>query len=134
MGIIEKLERLKAVVGDEVYSQAIDDVITTLNQEAEVLVGEVREAKAIVTDLQKALPRPEIMAFAEAMEKEMQRHDAEKGDSWRQLEVEKLFRKIAAHAIWMKKAIDDSDNLIWDECAISIANYAMMIWNKAKGE
>ena len=34
--------------------------------------------------------RPEIMRFAEAMETKLQKHDKEKGDSWKKMSINRL--------------------------------------------
>ncbi|MCQ1534820.1 hypothetical protein FTO70_03765 [Methanosarcina sp. KYL-1] len=80
--------------------------------------------------------RPEITAFAEAMEKTMQKHDAEKGDSWKKLDVHNLETEF-----WMEVeelgCLQDDGIPITSPDAIhellDIANMAMMLFCRSQG-
>jgi hypothetical protein len=77
--------------------------------------------------------RPEIMAFAEAMEAEMARHDPEKGDSWKTMPVDKL-SDIMGELVesWWHDYAEDYETPAHDY--VDIANLAMMIWHRTKGD
>jgi hypothetical protein len=82
--------------------------------------------------------RPEIMAFAGAMEAEMARHDVENGDSWKDdyCDIDFLSYKACEHAhnLYTSYGMIIKDNEVLAHEAIDIANFAMMIWHKAKGD
>lgn len=87
---------------------------------------------AIFEDSDKNI-RPEIMAFAEAMEAMMARHDEKKGDSWKTMSEEDLIDLMGEHVEnWWNDYEYGSD--IPPDDYVDIANIAMMIWHKAKGE
>jgi len=75
--------------------------------------------------------RKEIKEFAEVMEKEMQRHDPKKGDSWKSMPIEGL-KDILEGAIEDYRYAGD----YWEEMEelIDIANLAMMLWHRCKEE
>jgi hypothetical protein len=84
--------------------------------------------------------RPEIMEFAIAMEAEMARHDAEKGDSWKfvfmlaDYYADKLGLLLGClEKIKESQTETEFNEEILAHEAIDIANYCMMIWHKTKG-
>lgn len=81
--------------------------------------------------IQMDLPRTEILAFAGGMEAEMSRHDAEKGDSWKDCELDDLHDGMgeAVEQWWNNYEYgyeQDADHYL------DIANFCMKLWNKAK--
>jgi hypothetical protein len=84
--------------------------------------------------------RPEIMAFAEAMEAEMAERDSRSGERsgiwWKSAEADSLAYSIHEHWRNLDEALDtpiyEKDTIINE--ATDIANFAMMIWYKTKGE
>jgi len=54
-----------------------------------------RRIRQVIRDIERGeYPRPEIMEFAEAMERTMRRHDPEKGDSYKVCSFAWLFEKL----------------------------------------
>ena len=86
----------------------------------------------IIEEIKKNLPRPEILAFADAMEAEMARHDAEKGDSWKDCPLG-ILRYEFSEAIeeWYSTARDHN---IDPDHYLDIANFCMMLHWRAKNE
>lgn len=68
--------------------------------------------------------RPEIVAFAAAMESKMRKHDADRGDSWKKCNIDFLHQRIEEEMSEMSLADGDE---ISDE-AVDVGNFAMMIW------
>ena len=93
------------------YRQGIDDAIETI----------------------KETIRPEILAFAEAMELEMSRHDAEKGDSWKDCEIDDLEDGMgeAVEQWWNNYEYGYEQDV---EHYLDIANFCMMLHWRAKNE
>jgi len=75
--------------------------------------------------------RPEIEQFAEEMEKVMLRHDAEKGDSWKELPIEHLEAGLNNEVDELNLSSDYWGEM--QEC-IDIANYAMMLFHRCRRE
>ena len=75
--------------------------------------------------------RPEVEQFAEEMEEVMQKHDAEKGDSWKSMPIKDL-EEILEGVIEDYRYAGD----YWEEMEelIDIANVAMMLWHRYKQE
>ena len=85
----------------------------------------------IVEEIKKNLPRPEILAFADAMETEMRKHDAENGDSWKEMDVDDLEDGMgeAFEKWWSNYEYgyeQDKDHYL------DIATFAMKLWNRTK--
>lgn len=124
MSFQQKIERLKTVVKDDRYCQAIDDVIEVLKQ----------EKSHFFRDWNMANIRQEILDFAKAMEAEMARHDEIEGDSWKDIPIDAFSSSISNHLWNLKDAKYRDDNEAISHDVIDIANYAMMIFHKVKGE
>lgn len=81
--------------------------------------------------------RPEIMEFAEAMELTMRKHDAKKGDSWKDCTISFLGRKLqeeyneTEHEFY--NLLFSSSNNLKSE-SVDLANVCMMIWNRKEVE
>ena len=75
--------------------------------------------------------RAEIQEFAEAMEKEMQRHDPEKGDSWKSMPIKDLEEILDGVIEDYRYAGDYWEGM---EELIDVANIAMMLWHRCKEE
>jgi len=67
--------------------------------------------------------RKEIMAFAQAMEKVMQKHDLIKGDSWKEMSHQALQTLLRQEMV--ESECDNAKIGEW----IDIANICMMIYN-----
>jgi len=79
----------------------------------------------------KPKPRTEILTFADAMEAEMSRHDAEKGDSWKECDINELSDGMgeAVEQWWNNYEYgyeQDADHYL------DIANFCMMLWHRTK--
>jgi len=72
------------------------------------------------------IPRREIFQFAHAMEAEMARHDAEKGDSWKECAIDVIQGLLSDNFEDWADAIEGS--MISNAKLIDIANLAMMLW------
>jgi len=72
------------------------------------------------------LLRDEVRKFADEMEKELRRHDPEKGDSWKELDIVRLDGLLAkAYLCWgYGPEKNRRDELI------DLANIAMMLWHR----
>ncbi len=104
------------------YNQAIDDVILTLDQEENNYCQEWNMPKI----------RPELKEFMLACEAELKRHDTEKGDSWKEMELPSLITLFSvAMANWYDKPIKSQEN---NDQLIDIANFAMMLWYRQKAK
>ena len=72
--------------------------------------------------------RPEVAAFAEMMESVLTDHDGNKGDSWKDIDVDVLWAQLHEKyddlCCFCCGAQDDQKNLI------DLANYAMMLWHQ----
>lgn len=67
--------------------------------------------------------RKEILEFAEKMEEKMQKHDAEKGDSWKVLHPSFL-------EVELDRVIREYRNTEKPDKLISIANFCMMLYRR----
>ena len=76
--------------------------------------------------------RPEVVAFAEMMESVLSDHDGDKGDSWKDIDIDVLWpqfhEKYDDLSCFCCNDQDDQDNLI------DLANYAMMLWHRMQLE
>ena len=117
MSLQQKLERMKSINVSDDYKQALDDVIDILDQ----------EEKCYCNAWGMPRIRPELKEFMLACEAELKRHDAIKGDSWKNMslrELEGLFNE--HYAEWLNTL--EGDYLA--EGYIDIANLAMMLWHR----
>ncbi len=75
--------------------------------------------------------RPEVLGFAQEMEKTLRANDAEKGDSWKTMPMYKLHECLnnEADEYWAAETEEDSAK----ECVDS-ANILMMLYHRHKGE
>jgi hypothetical protein len=118
----ERIEILKQEARELTKQGRILEAVTQFNEAWELQFGET-----------KPKIRPEIMAFAEAMEAEMARHDEEKGDSWKAMPKDDLLDMLGdCFENWWNEYNEGYETEGHDY--IAIANYAMMIWHKAKGD
>jgi len=65
--------------------------------------------------------RPDILSFAKKMELVMKRHDFVKGDSWKDIDEEYLWRKL-------KEEFDEAMASRFSEELIDLANVCMMLY------
>jgi hypothetical protein len=74
--------------------------------------------------------RPEIMEFAEEMEKKMASHDRERGESWKQCSLEYLRARLSEEVI--ESYVPNAD----PREVIDVANFCMMIFHnrRTRGE
>ena len=77
--------------------------------------------------------RPELLAFAEAMEKTMRKHDLKKGDSWKDCEIVYLFIKFdeeyeEAHNEIYNFVCKGKSNLKPE--LVDLSNCCAMLWNR----
>ena len=86
----------------------------------------------IIEFVEGRLLRPEILAFADAMEAEMASHDAEKGDSWKEMDKDKL-SSLMFDSLWGWN-VQWSENKIKPSHLIDIANFCMMLHWRAKND
>lgn len=133
------------------------ELIEELRQECMELTRQGRTQEAVVKfneiwelqfgDHSKPKIRPEIMAFASAMEAEMAKHDIDGEDvSWvgkgtvypqsltSNWSIQDCLDEIGDHWWTLRDASRNNNKEAISHKAIDIANYAMMIWYKAKGE
>ena len=78
--------------------------------------------------MQPIRPRKELTAFVQKMEGVLQENDAEKGDSWKEMnyvDLEDLLLEKFDTVV-----TDYSGNDIDMETLVDLANYAMMLWNR----
>jgi len=75
--------------------------------------------------------RPEIEQFAEEMEEFMQKHGAEKGDSWKLMPLHDLVNGLLREVDEFHYAESNYDAM--KEC-VDIANFCMMLWHRYKQE
>jgi len=122
MSLISEIEKLKVRPMDwngiELHLVYQDDVNIILD---------------VVIEMINKTIRPEILAFADAMEAEMAKHDAKKGDSWKEMGFPDLCQMMFRLASDMyvreiKNLHDDPHDFI------DLANYAMMLHWRAKNE
>jgi len=77
--------------------------------------------------------RPEIMAFAEAMESTMRKHDGIKGDTWKTCDISFLCVKLQEEytETWteMDNFLFRSSNCLKEEL-VDLGNVCMMLWNR----
>ena len=79
--------------------------------------------------------RPELLAFAEAMEKTMREHDPEKGDSWKDCQIKYLYIKLNEEFTEVETAVYNrlhkagKINEISKEL-VDMANVSAMLWNR----
>lgn len=79
--------------------------------------------------------RPEILAFAEAMEKTMRKHDGNKGDSWKDCQINYLYIKLNEEFTEVETAVYNrlhkagKINEISKEL-VDLANVSAMLWNR----
>ena len=78
--------------------------------------------KLMVSDI-----RAEIMLFAEEMERVMRKHDAEKGDSWKNIPTEYLLLKLQEE--YGEASVDTQKNPME---LVDLANVAMMLFYRYK--
>ena len=71
--------------------------------------------------------RPEIIAFAQAMEATMKTHDQRKVDSWKRMNEEILLQLAGCEHMEMQQTKADKAAE-----AVDLANFCMMIWNNKK--
>lgn len=75
--------------------------------------------------------RPEVMAFAEAMERKLRVHDKERGDSWKTCDILYLHSRLGfEHGEYVDAATGPAERVE----LIDIANFAMMLWNRIPNE
>ena len=81
--------------------------------------------------------RPEILAFAEAMENTMREHDGNKGDSWKTCDIFFLVEKLAEEYTEADTAFDNfvhhdfqSGDLHFQTELVDLANVSAMLWNR----
>lgn len=93
------------------------------------LSGEYKNMPIIVAkDAKIPMVRPEIVDFAQAMERQMAKHDKERGDSW----------KAATHLYLQSRMQEEVEESMSEDAVIGewidIANFCMMIyWNTTHG-
>jgi len=103
-----------------------DDVIATCLYVGDKLLQLKKEGK-----------RREIQEFAEAMEEVMQKHDAEKGDSWKSMPLHTLEHLLLSEVReWNASRLRhiDGENHPKEKEVIDIANIAMMLWHRYRKE
>lgn len=71
--------------------------------------------------------RPEILEFAYAMEEVMEKHDKEKGESWKNIPIDYLKLKLQEEYGEAAQAVQGDENELVD-----IGNVAMMIFHRYK--
>ncbi len=74
--------------------------------------------------------RPEILEFAEQMEKTMSRHDPQKGDSWKRMSIKQITNLFHKEIIEFREAKPDYRH----HEIIDIANIGMMLWHRMQKE
>lgn len=81
-------------------------------------------------------PRPEIIEFAEAMEKVMSRNDKEKGDSWKTCDMDFLVNKLKEEIREWEEDNDYNERYGLSpadmEELVDIANVCMMLFQRIK--
>ena len=81
--------------------------------------------------------RKKIKDFAEAMEEVMQKHDAEKRNSWKSMQLHTLEHLLLSEVReWNANRLGHIDgvNHPKEKEVIDIANIAMMLWYRYKNE
>ncbi len=75
--------------------------------------------------------RPELAAFAEAMEETLRRNDHKGGSAaWRRKSVEELLDRLSFGARELDRAYQYHEGLeVMQRETAGVANYAMMIWD-----
>ena len=75
--------------------------------------------------------RPEVLEFAQEMEKVLRENDAEKGDSWKKMYMSELHECLNKEAdeYWAAETDEDSAK----EC-VDAANILMMLYHRHKEE
>lgn len=100
--------------------------------EAKNLIRELKEEDRIknleARDLFDSL-RPEIRAFALAMEHTLRNHDGEKGDSWKECKLSFLCGKLIEE---YKEFFEAPGSTETKPELVDIANVSMMIWNRVE--
>lgn len=69
--------------------------------------------------------RPDVLAFACLMETKLRKHDAKRGQSWKQDDVRDLFDRLTDEAKELRRALNGRGDVV-DEC-VDVANFAMMV-------
>ena len=90
------------------------------------LYSQIRTLEAQIAGL-----RPEVLVFANLMEHKLREHDADRGDSWRQMSPQALFDRLCAEMEELKWAWERDEKRV--EC-IDVANFAMFLWNRLPGD
>lgn len=76
--------------------------------------------------------RPEVLAFATAMEQTLRKHDHKGG--WKELPIEALLRHLEIELEEFKIAADYYDPKSAMKELVDVANYALMLWDRIKLE
>lgn len=71
--------------------------------------------------------RKEIMEFAENMERVMRYHDDEKGNSWKDLDLSELERKLIEEMAEVMTIISKDDIMSYGDELFDVANVCMML-------
>ncbi len=75
--------------------------------------------------------REAVTQFAAQMEAKLCEHNSTRGDSWRRMSTQSLFQGLCAEVEELRWAWDKEDKQV--EC-VDVANFAMFLWNRLKGE
>ena len=123
----------EALAGWQRKQRELGELVTQLKEPIDKPTGdEYTDWRTVADKNLKNTPRSEILAFADAMEVEMARHDAEKGDSWKEMDLPSLITLFSkAMAEWYDYKINSEDNI---NQLIDIANLAMMLRWRAKND
>ena len=75
--------------------------------------------------------RKAVTRFAAQMEAKLREHDSIRGDSWGTMSTQELFERLRAEVEELRWAWDREDKRV--EC-VDVANFAMFLWDRLKGE
>jgi len=112
-------------------------------EEQEVTIGAINRTNAVLEqenlDLKEIIAQPsklreELREFADAQESVLRVHDEDRGDSWRDASVAWLFHRLEGEVGELQDAFNDClPERVRMEC-LDVANFAMFIFSKLKGE
>lgn len=69
--------------------------------------------------------RPEVLAFAIAMERKLRTQDAASGQSWKDADIDYLLDRLADEVVELNGAVVDGAHVLGE--AVDVANFAMMV-------
>lgn len=105
-------------MSNQIKRERIDDALDALEE----VILEIRRAGKIDQE-----NRPEVLAFAQLMEQRLRQKDAEKGQSWKDDDIDNLRINATAKVYLIENAIHAGAHRAAAHMAIDLGNFAMMI-------